>query len=104
MWNMQNNVAKKWPDTYVQRKHVEKTNMQHLECQLAHSMRALRAGKSARLSTIVVQSDESEKQCLHSCLTMMTLGTFGLETRTSERSCGTKGLVRHCMTEGFCPL
>ena len=54
-------LQKEWPDTSVQRKHAGDTNMQHLGCQLPCSVRAFRAGKNERLSTDVVQRDESEK-------------------------------------------
>ena len=37
--------------------------MQNWRCQLAFSVRSVRAGKRARFSTDVVQSDETEKQC-----------------------------------------
>ena len=60
--------------------------MQHLRgCQLAVPVRAVGAGKNAVLSTEVVQSDETEKQCSHSCLTMTTAVTLGLETQTSSQ-------------------
>ena len=36
------------------------TYKQKFGCQLAFQVRAIRAGKNARLSTDVVQSDESE--------------------------------------------
>ena len=57
--------------------------MQNWRCQLAFSVRAVRAGKSGRISTYVVRSDETENQCSHLCLAMTTKGTLGLETQTS---------------------
>ena len=59
--------------------------MQHMGCQLANSVRALRAGKNARQPTRVVPSNESEKQCFRSCLSTTTTGTLGLETQASSQ-------------------
>ena len=56
--------------------------MQNWECKLAFSVRAVRAGKNARVSTDVVQGDETEKRCSHLCLTMTTTtGSLGPETQ-----------------------
>ena len=59
--------------------------MQHVRCQLAFSVRAVRAGKNARLSANVVQSDETEKQRSHSCLTTTKAAAPGLESQTSSQ-------------------
>ena len=64
---------------------VAKTVARYFCPARASSVPALRAGKNARLSTDDVQSDESEKQCFHSCLTMTTAVTLGLETQTSSQ-------------------
>ena len=56
--------------------------MQKWGCQLAFSVRAVRGDKNARFSTDVVQDDEAEKQCSHSCLTMTTTDALDLETQT----------------------
>ena len=75
------NVAKKWLETSVQRKHAGDTNMQNWECMLACPS----AGKNARLPTNVVQSDEAENPCSHSCSSKTTAGMVGLETQTSSQ-------------------
>ena len=60
--SLHNNVVKKeWTDTSVQRKRALDTDMQSFECQLAFAMCAVRAGKNVRLSTDVVQIDETEQ-------------------------------------------
>ena len=58
--------------------------MQIWVCQLA-SVRAVGEDKNTRLSTDAVQSDVTEKKSPHSCLTMTTSGTLGLERQTSSQ-------------------
>ena len=59
--SVHNTVAKRVARDCFQRKHAGDTNMEKLRCQRAFSVRAVRAGKNARLSADVVQNDGTEQ-------------------------------------------